>query len=199
MVENCVFCGAKADVPIVFPDTFTAYQFLQAGNSACKCCADMFGDAKYRRNCWYMQGNEWVKIEDPLVFLTVTLPAVPLPIIMYLTLKKRKHGWILSVQNPVLNFSRFILVVDEDKIFFDRQKFVEYLQFLGILWERGVPKGVLLSGYPAAGLVRKFRFSRGECRRLEQLQSDRLWQLVVAFKKREKEEDEKEHEQKRVK
>ena len=25
----CVFCGAPAAVPVVFPETFTAYQLLQ--------------------------------------------------------------------------------------------------------------------------------------------------------------------------
>jgi len=46
----CVFCGNEnAETPIIFPSTFTAHQFLQAGNKACSRCAEMFTDPKYRR------------------------------------------------------------------------------------------------------------------------------------------------------
>ena len=177
---SCIFCGSQdATEKIVFKDTFTAYQLLQAGDRACGRCASMLGDAKYRRNCWFMKGTEWRKIDDVLGFLA-NMPEPPF--VLYLTLQKRKHGWILAVQNPVLSVNRFVLVVDESKIFFDRQRFTEHLTFLESLWLRKVPKGVMSGGYPSAGLIRKFGFSRLECQRLERLQSDRLWLFAVAFK-----------------
>lgn len=184
----CVFCGVPASVPWIPKPTFTAFQLLQAGDKACERCAVIVEDAKFRRNCWVMRGGEWHKIDDVLGFLAdMPLP----PFVLYLTLQKRKHGWILAVQNPVLSVNRFILCVDEDKIFFDRQKFNTYLAFLESLWVRKIPKGIMLGGYPSAGLIRKFQFSRDECQRLAHLQSDRLWQFTVAFKHNQKLEENK--------
>jgi hypothetical protein len=182
---NCVFCGsAEVSEQLVFPETFTAYQLLQAGDKACSRCYAMLKDAKFRRNCWYMKGEEWVTISNPLQFLE-ELPEPPF--VLYLTKAKRKHGWIGAVQNPVLNSNRFILCVDEDRVMFDRKKFEVYLQFLESLWIREVPKGIMLGGYPPAGIIRKYQLSRVECQQLQQLQSDRLWRFVVAFKKRKEE------------
>ena len=196
-MASCVFCGAPGVVPVVFPETFTAYQLLQAGDKACPRCAMMFTDAKFRRNCWFMIDAVWVKIEDPLAFLDYKLVALKLemaadpehrfdsePLILYLTKAKRKHGWIGAVQNPVLNVNRFILCVDEDRIMFDRAKFREYLQFLEVLWAAELPKGIMLGGYPPAGIIRKYKLTREECQRLQLVQSDRLWRFVVAFKQR---------------
>jgi hypothetical protein len=33
-LSSCVFCGAPGVVPVVFPETFTAYQLLQTGDQA---------------------------------------------------------------------------------------------------------------------------------------------------------------------
>lgn len=200
---SCVFCGAPGVVPVVFPETFTAYQMLQAGDKACERCHTMFTNGQYRRNCWFMIDTVWAKIEDPLEFLDYKLVALKLemdadpekrfdsePLILYLTKAKRKHGWINAVQNPVLNVNRFILCVDEDRIFFDRAKFNEHLRFLKTLWALELPKCIMLCGYPPAGIIRKYKLTREECQRLQQVQSDRLWRFVVSFKQR-KDEDEK--------
>ena len=200
-MSSCVFCGAPGVVPVVFPETFTAYQLLQAGDQACARCHTMFKDGKYRRNCWFTYGNVWAKIEDPLKFLDLTLVALWLefkdlarvrgeamdPLVLYLTKAKRKHGWIGAVQNPILNVNRFILCVDEDRIMFDRAKFSEHLAFLEVLWAAEVPKGIMLGGYPPAGIIRKYKLTREECQRLQLVQGDRLWRFVVTFKKREDE------------
>jgi hypothetical protein len=167
-------------VPVVFPETFTAYQMLQAGNQACARCHTMFTTGLYRRKCYIIKDGVFTEISDVLGFLS-SMPEPPY--VLYLTKAKRKHGWINAVRNPILNTEQFILCVDEDKIFFDRTKFAEYLVFLETLWAREVPKGILLVGYPNARSIRKFGFSREECLLLEKLQSDRLWQFVVAFKK----------------
>ena len=184
----CVFCGASnPTVHVRFKDTFTAYQYVQAGDWACRRCSVMLEDAKFRRNCWVMFGNEekgwtkWHKIEDVLSFLK-ELPQPPF--VIYLTLQKRKHGWILAVQNPVLNRNRFILVVDEEKIFFERTRFLELTAFSQTLFSHGVPKAVLLGGYPSASAIRRFKLSFDECSRLRSLQRDRLWYLVIKFGKR---------------
>lgn len=180
---NCVFCGSpEATEPIVFPETFTAYQMLQAGDKSCERCIEMFSNPKHRRNCWVIREGVWSVVKAPLSFLE----ALPMPpFVLYLTKAKRKHGWINAVQNPILNTERFILCIDEEKIFFERQKFTEHLAFLNELWNREIPKGVLLNGYPPAGLVRKFGLTREECQMLEKLQDDRLWRFVVVFQKRE--------------
>jgi hypothetical protein len=184
IVSGCVFCGASGVVPVVFLDTFTAYQLLQAGDQACNRCVKMLSDPKFRRNCWYMQGESWFKVPDVLEFLELTLPALDLkasPIVLYLTLQKRKHGWILAVQNPVLNSNRFVLVCDEDKIFFDRERFLVHLQFCRVLRAREIPKVVLLGGYPSASTIRHFGLSFEECSKLRSLQRDKLWELCVKF------------------
>lgn len=186
-VGCCVFCGASnPTIHVRFKDTFTAYQYVQAGDWACSRCAVMLEDAKFRRNCWVMFGNEedrskWVKIEDVLSFLQ----NMPNPsFVLYLTLQKRKHGWILAVQNPVLNRNRFILVVDEEKIFFERHRFMRLKMFSENLLAREVPKAMLLGGYPSASSIRRFKLSFDECSRLRSLKRDRLWYLVVKFGKR---------------
>jgi CRISPR type IV-associated protein Csf1 len=74
-----------------------------------------------------MQGTEWRKIDDVLGFLTA-MPEPPF--VLYLTLQKRKHGWIIAVQNPVLCKDKFVLVVDEDKILFERTALMIYTLFL---------------------------------------------------------------------
>jgi hypothetical protein len=160
---------------------------LQAGDKACIQCHTMFTTGQYRRKCYYIKNGIFTEVMDVLGFLSA-LPEPPF--VLYLTRAKRKHGWINAVQNPVLNQNKFILCVDEDKIFFDRTKFIEYLAFLETLWIREIPKGVMLGGYPSAGLIRKFGFNHVECQQLEKLQSDRLWQFVVTFKKREEKQDE---------
>ena len=190
-MSNCVFCGAPAAVPVVFPETFTAYQLLQAGDKACERCAEMFRDAKFRRKCYFIKNGVFTEIADVLGFLTAMPPP---PYTLYLTKQKRKHGWIGAVQNPVLNLNRFILCVDEDRIMFERGKFNDYLDFLLSLWFREVPKGVMLGGYPQAGIVRKYGLTRLECLQLQAVQSDRLWRFVVAFKQRKMEEKENEFE-----
>jgi hypothetical protein len=48
----------------------------------------------------------------------------------------------------------------------------------------------MLGGYPSASIIRKYHLVRKECLRLKELQSDRLWQFIVAFKKRDGEKQE---------
>lgn len=94
---NCVFCGSEnAENLIVFPSTFTAYQFLQAGNKACPRCAEMFKDPKYRRNSWIIRKGKFKAIKNVPDFL-LNLPSPPF--FLYLTKLKRKHGWIRAVQS----------------------------------------------------------------------------------------------------
>ena len=147
----------------------------------------MFTTGLYRRKCYFIKDGVFAEIVDALAFLG-EMPAPPY--VLYLTKAKRKHGWIGAVQNPVLNVNRFILCVDEDRIMFDRAKFAEYLQFLEVLWALELPKGVMLGGYPPAGIIRKYKLTREECQRLQLVQGDRLWRFAVAFKQR-KDEDEK--------
>ena len=180
-MSNCVFCGASASVPVVFPETFTAYQLLQAGDKACARCAEMFRDPRFRRNCWVLRKGVWSVVEEPLAFLEA-LPEQPF--VLYLTKKKRKHGWILAVQNPVLNRDKFILVVDEEKVLFERKKFEELLAFSRGLLDRGIPKGVLLHGMPYPSSLRKYGVSWPEAIRLRQLQREPLWRVIVEFAKR---------------
>jgi len=178
--STCIFCGAEASVNVVFPKTFTAYQFLQAGSKACLRCAEMFVDPKCRRNSWILRNGNLETVNDPLIFL-VNLPDPPF--CLYLTKKKRKHGWILAVQNPVLNRDRFILIVDEEKILFEREKFVEFEAFAHSLRKKGVPKKVLLGGMPLPSVKRKYDLSWEECSKLRGLQRNSLWRVVVEFEK----------------
>ena len=104
---------------------------------------------------------------------------------LYVTKQKRKHGWINAVQNPVLNLERFILCVDEEKIFFNRPEFTELTEFLNHLWPKELPKGILLGGYHPAGIIRNYKLNRKECLRLRDLKNNRMWQFIVTFKKQE--------------
>ena len=181
-MSNCVFCGAEASVPVVFPETFTAYQLLQAGDKACARCAEMFRDPRFRRNCWVLREGVWSVVEEPLAFLEA-LPEPPF--VLYLTKKKRKHGWILAVQNPVLNVDRFVLVVDEEKIMFERAKFEEYLRFSKRLLDtHAIPKSVLLGGMPKPSDIRRYGLAWADCFKLRSYERDRLWRCVVEFNKR---------------
>lgn len=177
---SCVFCGAVASEKIVFPETFTAYQLLQAGDRACSRCALMLRDAKFRRNCWYMKGKTWIKIDDVWAFLS-NMPL--LPFVLYLTLQKRKHGWILAVQNPVFNSNFFTLIVDEIKVPFERQRFNQFCVDVTAFWGRDVPKSVLLGGEPSVSTTIHFHFSKSEVEVLKMRQFDRLWWLCVKFAK----------------
>jgi hypothetical protein len=169
-----------ASEKIVFPDTFTAYQLFQAGDQACSRCAGMLGDAKFRRNCWVMQGEKWRKIDDVLSFLA-GMPQPPF--VLYLTLQKRKHGWILAVQNPVLNCDFFTLIVDEIKVHFERERFNQFCSDVSELMGRGVPKSVLMGGEPAVSTTIHFGFYKREVELLKARQFDRLWWLCVKFAK----------------
>ena len=182
-MSNCIFCGSSdAAEQVKFPDTFTAYQMLQAGSHACKRCHTMFTTGIYRRKCFIIKNGEFTEITDVLAFLQ-NMPQPPYT--LYVTKQKRKHGWINAVQNPVLNTERFILCVDEEKIFFNCLEFTELTEFLNHLWLKELPKGILLGGYPPAGLIRKYKLTRKECIRLRDLKSNRMWQFIVTFKKRE--------------
>jgi hypothetical protein len=194
---SCVFCGAPTAVPVVFPDTFTAYQLLQAGDNACARCHMLFTDPKFRRNCWFMIDTVWAKIDDPLAFLDYILVALKLELaadprfalepllILYLTKKKRKHGWILAVQNPVLNVNRFVLVVDEEKIMFERAKFNEYLKFSKRLLDtHAIPKSILLGGMPKPSDIKRYCLAWPDCFKLRSYQRDSLWRIIVEFSKR---------------
>ncbi len=178
----CVFCGNEnAEVPIVFPSTFTAYQFLQAGNKACSRCAEMFADPKYRRNSWIIRNGKFEPIENVPDFL-LNLPSSPF--FLYLTKAKRKHGWIRAVQNPVLSTKRFILIVDEDKIMFDEKVYADLYAFARNLYARRVPKSVMLGGMPQPSMHLKYGLGWSESFRLRELQHDPLWRVVVEFKRR---------------
>ncbi len=179
--ENCVFCGveltsnAKA---IQFPTTFTAYQLLQAGNKACPQCAKMFSEPEYRRNCWILKDGKLKVIEHPLEFL-LNLPEPPF--LFYLTKTKRKHGWIRAVQNPVLGTKRFILVVDEDKIYFDAKVYAELYGFCKNLFARRISKAIMLGGMPKPSELQKNGLSWQEVFRLRALQHNPLWIIIVSF------------------
>lgn len=180
--EICVFCGASASVPVVFPETFTAYQLLQAGDKACKRCNTMFVDAKFRRNCWVLREHQWSAISDPLGFLEA-LPEPPF--ILYLTRAKRKHGWILAVQNPVLNRDKFILVVDEQRVLFERAKFEEYRKFSKRLLDtHAIPKSILLGGMPKPSDVKRYGLAWPDCFKLRSYQRDMFWRIIVEFSRR---------------
>jgi hypothetical protein len=181
---NCIFCGAPdAMQEISFPETFTAYQLLQAGDKACSRCAEMFSDPKFRRNCWFMHESEWEKIEDPIEFLEMNILTYALPITLYFTKAKRKHGWVNAVQNPVLNTEQFILCVDEDKILFERSVFNKLVSFSRGLLNREIPKGVLLGGMPSLGTLHKFGLTLIEGCRLQELRKNQLWEMCVKFVK----------------
>jgi hypothetical protein len=180
--SSCVFCGSGDAVEsVVFPLTFTAYQLLQAGDKACGRCAEMFCDPKYRRNSWVLKNGKLEVIVDALEFL-LSLPEPPF--ILYFTRSKRKHGWIRAVQNPVLSTVRFILVVDEDKILFDAEVFMELYVFAKRLFDRHIPKAVLVGGMPVPSVHRKYGLSWEESFRLRDLKSNMLWRFVVEFKRR---------------
>ncbi len=188
-MSNCIFCGAtEATEQVKFPDTFTAYQLLQAGDKACKRCNTIFTywknhhDKRYITRNYYIKNDEYHEIIDALKFLE-EMPTPPY--ILYVTKQKRKHGWINAVQNPVLNTNRFILCVDEEKLFFNRAEFNELTLFLESLWPKKMPKSVLKGGYPPAGLIRKYQLTRMECQRLDELKANRLWRFIVDFKRRE--------------
>lgn len=178
---SCVFCGSTSSLEkVVFPQTFTAYQLLQAGDQACKQCHAMFTDPKYRRNCWVTRKGNLEFIRDPLDFL-LNLPEPPF--LLYLTKGKRKHGWIRTVQNPVLSINRFVLSVDENTIYFDSKVYGELLGFCNGLFDRGVPKKVLLGGMPQPSIMRKYGLSWAEYYRLRELKGNQLWRVIVEFKR----------------
>ena len=183
-LSNCVFCGAKASIPVVFPETFTAYQLLQAGDKACELCAGMFVDPVFRRNCWiWCFDGVFRRVADPLGLLHGGLPAPPF--LLYLTKKKRKHGWILSVQNPVLNRDKFILVVDEEKIMFERSRFEEYYVFCKRLFDmHAIPKSILLGGMPKPSDIKRYCLAWADCFKLRSYERDMLWRCVVEFSRR---------------
>lgn len=181
--QYCIFCGQPhADTSVIFPPTFTAYQLLQAGNHSCKLCDRMFTDAKYRRKNFTVKNEQYIEVSDALSYLQ-NMPQPPY--ILYFTKQKRKHGWINAVQNPVLNTEQFILCVDETKILFNRQEFNKLSEILSQLWSKELPKKVLLNGYPNTSTIRKYQLSRKECQMLRNLQSNRMWQFMVSFKRKE--------------
>ena len=177
--ENCVFCGSpEARAIIVFPATFTAYQLLQAGDKACIRCAEMFQDAKFRRNCWILKDGVVTVLEDPLRALDA-LPEPPF--LLYFTKQKRKHGWILAVQNPVLCKDKFILVVDEEKILFNRSTFDNYHDISRRLLDSDIPKFILLGGYPPPSMIHKYALTHPICVLLLHVQREPLWRFCVEF------------------
>jgi len=183
----CVFCGCELSEDAEkakLLKTFTAYQLLQAGDRACKRCAGMLSDPKFRRRCFVLKDEEFVVLGDPLAFLDH--PDVMPPFVLYLTRQYRKHGWILSVQNPVLSLDKFILVVDEDRLFFEQKKYEEFRRFSEVLFERKIPKKAMLGGYPWASVIRKYGLSHEESLRLRDLQRDKLWRLCVEFRKKDR-------------
>jgi hypothetical protein len=141
----------------------------------------MFGDARFRRNCWIVKDGEFRVLDDPLEALSL-LPEPPF--LIYFTKQKRKHGWIVAVQNPVLNLSKFILVVDEEKVLFDRAQFEEFTVFSRRLLDLGLPKCALLGGMPWPSVIQKYGLTWPECVRLQDLQKNPLWRVCVEFYRR---------------
>jgi len=141
----------------------------------------MFVDAKFRRNSWIVKDGVFAVLEYPLEAL-LALPEPPF--VLYLTKTRRKHGWIRAVQNPVLNVGRFILVVDEEKIMFEADGYVELYRFARNLYARRISKWVMLGGMPEPSVHRKYGLSWEESFRLRELQHNPLWRVVVEFKKR---------------
>jgi hypothetical protein len=128
-----------------------------------------------------LQNDKVHIIEHPLEFL-LNLPEPPF--ILYLTKSKRKHGWIRAVQNPVLGTKRFILVVDEDKIYFDAKAYGELYDFCKNLFARRIPKNVMLGGMPQPSILKKNGLTWKEAFKLRELQHNQLWRFVVEFKRR---------------
>ncbi|MEM4454445.1 MAG: hypothetical protein QXT28_07035 [Thermofilaceae archaeon] len=174
----CVFCGSNAPThPVSFPETFTAYQFLQAGSGACSRCLEMFRDPKYRRNNWIItRDGEFRVLENPIEVLLN--PPSP-PFYIYLTRTRRKHGWILAVNYPALSRDKFFVTVDEERVFVDRQKLEEYWRLYRCFRDKGLRKKDFFSLSPAS--ARKLRLTREEVQALRTLSDDRLWRLVVDF------------------
>jgi hypothetical protein len=138
----------------------------------------MFRDPKFRRNCWIVKDGKFAVLEDPLRALGA-LPEPPFT--LYFTRQKRKHGWILAVQNPVLDLNKFILVVDEEKVLFERVRFEEYLTFSKSLLNKCIPKSVLLGGMPPPSVVKHYCLPWPTCFRLQKLMKEPLWRVCVEF------------------
>jgi len=191
MSDNCIFCGAPATQPITLKETFTAQPLLQPGNKACNRCTTYYNDPKYRRKNWYStNGQDFNQIKDVLQFLQ-DMP--PPPFVLYTTINWKKHGWILSVQNTILNHDKFILICDDQKIYFNRTFFNKLLTDLEPIWQKGVIKKFLTVGYPPAGIIRKYALTREECQLLESYKQHPLWHFIIAFKKRDKQQEESEN------
>lgn len=183
-METCVFCGREvSNVDSVTPnirDTFTAYHILSHGEHACRRCNTMYEDSKYRRSNWWVKygGYHRLETEERLSFLD--RPPSP-PFLLYFTRNYRKHGWILSVQNPVLDTDNFYLVIDQDKVWFEREKYEELRSFSKELLDQGIPKKWVKGGCPPPSVLRKYKLKIETVRRLKKLKGNRLWEVCVDF------------------
>jgi len=182
VLDNCVFCGQRGEAlrPITFSNSFTAYQFLQAGSGACPQCFKLFQNPKTRKTSWILHGEdgEIRELEHPLE--TLLNPPNP-PFFIYLTKQKRKHGWIRVINYPALNRDKFIIAYEENRVLIDRQRLAKLVEFARRLRSRNIPVNILLSGNPSASQVRRFKLTREEIDELKTMRGDFQWEIAEKF------------------
>jgi len=181
---SCIFCGKffKNGHPNKLPENFMSHQFLQAGNGICSRCYAFLKSSEARRNSWIIRGPEMrveliETLENPLGTL---LNPPDTPFRLYLTRKKRKHGWIRLLLNPAMSRSLFWVAYEEDLILVDTEKANKFHGLVERLREKGVKKSSLKLGIPI-GEIRRRGITFQEVTKVRQKIGNPLWEVVVSF------------------
>lgn len=147
---TCVVCGAETDTghKNILSGSFTGYQYFNNGNVGCEYCYPFFKEGKFRRSSWVATsaGVEFMKAVD--CYSHIINPPQP-PFAIYITRAGKKQGWLAGLYAVNYSRDRFIIMTDFAGCFMaTREDALEMDGVIRPLLEKGVNKGVLLSGNP---------------------------------------------------
>lgn len=175
---RCVVCGRVGrGFPARFPESFTAYAWLQGGSIICSKCKAMLENQDLRRRSWvafFENGKPVVRFLSRNQVLNVLLNPPNPPFAIYVTRTGKKQGY-LQLANRV-SFSRNIFYVAFDDLLINVRRDVleKYVKLARKALALGFRKKDLTGGCSV-----KAWLNREVCFKIEKVRGDPLWELVV--------------------
>ena len=174
MKGRCKICSEiKEGTRYKFPDTFTSFYLLSAGEIICNDCIKFLKDQSYRRKSWIMINNK-IEFIDKKKALQYILEPPRERFVMYLTKTGKKQGFLRILGKWNYNRDRFIVAFDDSIVFVDREKAKKFLEIIKDARKKGFTKSELLGEIK----LKHYEYEK-LCEEILKNKDNPLWRLLV--------------------
>lgn len=180
MGKKCSFCGEDATLPLTLKPTFSQFGLLQGTDTVCESCNEIYNNSYFRTHNWIQTKNHVMGITRENVLETL-ISEKELPFRIYLTVKKRRHGWINIIAHWEYDNDIFYVGFDDNKILVEKKLLSSYVELIAGLRDIGITKTELRRGIINYKNIKKLKNFKDTQNKLLDYNNNPLWDLVIAY------------------